>query len=342
MYAIIQKDDIKSRCWASATCSAPVALLPVSGSPFHFFYRLVKSLFSQRRPNFVVVRYLNDYPSLFKTLLRALTEIFTLKLCRLLSVKIVWICHNLDKETRTNHRFLSQLRRKFLTRIAWRILVTDDVLMNYIEQCNIPRTKVRAISFGAPPPLSSVEVPNASPENRIKSWLDESPGRINIFVGGTHEEKTVHFSLVPWICEQAEKEELKLNLVVCCASLPLALRKAIERGGNSWARTLVVSERFQFDEAALFPSFDYNLKVYSDLSTPYSIYATAYYSLPLLTFGEGVIEKFIKRYSLGLALPLENGAIRSLTKTDAHFKPQGFLETHKWSSLKYALLEAVQ
>lgn len=341
MYAIIQKDDVKSRCWACASSPEPIDIYPVSGSPFRFYARVVRSLFTRERPLFVIVRYLNDYPAFLKTAARLLVEIISLSLCWVFSVRVVWICHNLDRETKAHFQFISRIRRTFITRIAYRILLTDEVLIDYAAQSGVPREKVRAISFGAPPPIQSLATPERRPEERIKRWLDEEPGRINIFVGGTYEEKTLHFALVPRLCQEATQAGLRLNVVVCCASLPTSIRNEIVRSSSPFARVLIVSERFQFDEKRLLPAFDYNLKVYGDFSTPYSIYASALYKLPLLTFGGGIVADFVTRYSLGVALP-SIASISSLRRDMPSFKPKEFLESHTWSSLKCALLEVLQ
>src|SRR5690606_19159255 len=87
-YILIYGNDAKVRNWAVALREYGCDLVPMPGSGARIGIYLIGSILRRRkRPAGVVFRYLNDYPSLLRTVARTLTEVAAVVLALLLRVR---------------------------------------------------------------------------------------------------------------------------------------------------------------------------------------------------------------------------------------------------------------
>src|SRR5690625_2909936 len=97
MYALIQDDDVKSRKLAKEIQG--IELYIMKGSTNLIPYYMITQIIKRRRlPKALILRYLNDSNSLIKSLLRFITNIISVLLVKILRIKLIWICHNVDRE----------------------------------------------------------------------------------------------------------------------------------------------------------------------------------------------------------------------------------------------------
>src|SRR5690606_14019778 len=96
-----------------------------------------------------IIRYLNDYPSFLKTILRTFSEFFLIGICKIANIKVFWICHNVDRESTQHFPKISELRRNIIAFYSLRIFVMDTLLVEFAKH-TFPkhRDKIDYISFG--------------------------------------------------------------------------------------------------------------------------------------------------------------------------------------------------
>src|SRR5690554_3556319 len=108
-YILIQSKDSKVESLNTKMRLLGVDLEGFTGSPILIPIQLLKFMFARGKPIGVVYRYLNGYPSLCKDLIRFLSETFTLVLCKLLNIRLIWICHNVDRESLVYNKRITKL-----------------------------------------------------------------------------------------------------------------------------------------------------------------------------------------------------------------------------------------
>src|SRR5690606_13593977 len=89
---------------------------------------LIKQII-KKKPKAYVLRYLNDYPSFGKTLVRTASEVILILSCILFRIEIFWICHNIDRESDMYHPIMTNFRRKIVSFFSKKIFVTDELLV---------------------------------------------------------------------------------------------------------------------------------------------------------------------------------------------------------------------
>src|SRR5690606_1312840 len=146
---IVQKNDAKSRKWREASMNLGLNLVLQNGTPNNAPWVLLRTIITTQKPDGYVIRYLNDYPSFTKTMIRTASELVLLMLCKILRVKVFWICHNVDKETDRHYPIVSTFRRNIISSFCTKLFVTDALLREKARRI-FPRSsnKVDNISFG--------------------------------------------------------------------------------------------------------------------------------------------------------------------------------------------------
>lgn len=124
-YILVFFDDEKTRAWSQAAEPLNVKIVALRGTPILGPVLLLCSIVKRGLPKGIVFRYLNDYPSVLKAVMRAISEWVVVILSRVLRIPVGWICHNVDRETKVHFRRLSEFRRGLISRFAKRIFVTD-------------------------------------------------------------------------------------------------------------------------------------------------------------------------------------------------------------------------
>src|SRR5690625_2117278 len=150
MYALIQQDDIKSQKLAAEIEN--IELIRMTGTPNLIPIHIIKQILTRKKkPKAIILRYLNDSYTFFHSFIRFITNIITVFLTKTLGIRLVWICHNVDRESRENYPLLVKVRRKLVTKYSNKILVTDKFLIRHaINILKVEKSKVDYITFGKP------------------------------------------------------------------------------------------------------------------------------------------------------------------------------------------------
>lgn len=351
-WILIQKDDYKARSWSSAARNLGTQIHPAPGSPIAIPLWILRSMAGRQPPAAVVLRYLNSYPSLARSLLRFASELATLGLSRLLGIRVVWICHNVDRESAGLHPRLTALRRRVVARVASRILVTDRLLLPHARRAFPDAAeKIDYTSFGAPlgddthADASDVTEGVLEFAREVRSRVQAGARALIGFYLGSPADKVVHFGSIRPLISRAADLGVDLHLVIL-GPLDEFLRQrypAVLDYMSRSPRVFYRGVRVRIDEARVAPHVDFYWRGYADYSVPLSLYGAAAMRRPMLALDVGFLGEAVAQYALGavVACDLSNlgNALRQLEAWQAGGADQ-FLATHSWEVGAARLLHA--
>lgn len=277
------------------------------------------SMFLESKGNdLIIYRYQNNPSKLLPSL--AILSIISLQLlkARLLGIKVVWICHNVDKETAGHFRWIESLRRSLLDKCAMVILVLDRT---FVLSYKGDRSKVRVISFG------SKARGTIDPRNYAMISEFSKKFEFVVLVVGQDGGKYKNFSRVPFICLKLLEKGISPGFVLVGADKSRAYENCIE------TRVLRINEP-NLDETSLKKFVRCMYKENEDISMPFTVYAAASAGIPMVTWSGNCIEPIIIREKIGMNIEdFISG------EGDHIFEFDRFLKEHNWASLSNVLHE---
>ena len=345
---IIQKNDFKSQAWAQAARQQNLGkIIPVSGSPMNMPFVLLSYILRFKKPLAVVFRYLNDYPFLFRTLLRTTTELLTVFIAKVSKIRILWICHNVDKETSSYHPRLTFIRRKILKKYSKRIFVMDPLLIPYgTQKLNVSDKKIDSLSFGRTDIFLDEDKHNSCLNEELKNKLSQWPyfekkqkgeARIGLWIGNLVEKKMeglkfflrtllqngkdsgeIAFLIIGPIEEKLYNNDPKLYNTLKNSNKVLFINKYIDVPANLWNHLA-----------------DFVWKPNDDISVTLTAYNSALAKLPLVVFHNSFLGKFVEHYKLGFTINPETFSLKEFTYTLKEWNPYHaslFLEKKTWNN----------
>jgi len=310
-YALIQKDDLKSCKWREAAAEIGFSLRIAPGSAAYLPLHLIRHTMRFGRPRAVIYRYLNDYPSITRTLARFLSEVFGVVLCLILRIRLVWICHNVDRESQAHHARISALRRHMFSRAANKILVMDPALVAHARQVfSKMQEKIDYTVFGPITGVRADEEAHKALVRDVKEFAarsDPQGGLSHVRIGlcaGIPDDKKPQFQDIPRLLDHAEEAGETLWAVVIGPVgryMQVKNPAALERLQQD-SRVLLRDEFVPLDERELSPYVDFYWRVCTDLSVPLGLYMAATCRKPILTREPGFLAEAVKAYHLGEVL----------------------------------------
>lgn len=321
----IQKSDSKSKSWAQELRQDDGAeLVPVKGSPIFVPVALLKAFFAGTRVDGFVFRYLNDYPALGRTLLRAFAELAAYFIVRYLHRgQVAWICHNVDRESEVNYPAISKFRRCFLSKRSIKVFVTSDLLLPHaLKYLDIPPSKLDVASFGRPCPESEVDLDSARLEDlrrhvarsrlaneRVGLWVGSPAGKsadglrsFLRFVLAENDRGARHCAFVVGVVEKWVESIVGIALV----------QKMQEDGSLNIIGPLEVPW-------AEWKRFDYVWKPCDDVSLTMTALNAAAAGVFMVVHSDSFIGEFVEHYRLGVAVNANNPVIDEETFSGDRF-----------------------
>ena len=148
IYCILDDDKTQYLKRYGAKIGIDYVVPPIKKTLFPLF--LIYSIILFKKPDAVIVRYLNDKPMFIYSLYLFISNMLTFFIAKLFKVKLIWFCHNVDKETIEFYPKLIKIQRQVLEKFSERILVMDKLLLNPAKK-QFPDSidKIDYISFGA-------------------------------------------------------------------------------------------------------------------------------------------------------------------------------------------------
>lgn len=347
---IIQKDDDKSLRWAEAAKATGIELLPQPGTPIKAPLFMLQTVLRRGVPAGYVVRYLNDYPSLTKTILRLVSEMTLVMLCVLLRVRLFWICHNVDNESSAHHPRISRLRRRMFASRAKKIFTTDPLLLLHAKK-HFPShaQKIAAITFGRVDPSGKFDhekeqVAIGFLVEKLAEAKAEGLKTVVLLCTGAPAEKSLHFDHLEALMIAARSVGYRAISIVAGEFMETARGRALV-GRYSSNYNIFISPHFtRFSPDFIRQYVDFYWRGYDDWSVPFTIYEAATLGKPVLALEAGFLPELVKTYRLGITTTSSFVGVSSVfeeMRALALSNPfDGFLKEHHWSTLSLKLNEA--
>lgn len=312
-------------------------------SPLHFVLfplYLVRLLFSSNKPDAVIVRYLNDHHRLFYSLIIFISRSATFFISKISGIKLIWFCHNIDKETSEHYPALTKLTRKLLLKFCCKIYVMDRLLVNAAQQ-QFPDNahKIDYISFGARYNRfrETMKVNNDNILYDVFEKLSKTSGEDALvgFCPTNSGDKYLHIRYAPKLVEEARKYGIKL-FIVLIGDLKGYLEKhaRIKETIANEENVILIEEYVSYDAFEMSNYFDFYWRGLEDQSISYSIYEAATVRKPTLALNTGFIGQAVDEYDLGSVIDLPmvdvSEKIHEIKSWDKN-KATEFLSDHSWA-----------
>lgn len=347
---LMQSNDLKTKEWGDVAEKLGVMILPLPESPIFIPFSLLKLIITMNKPYGLVLRYLNDYPSLFKTLIRCLSELLSVLICKTFRVKIVWICHNVDRETHCYYPVLSRVRRQIIGRASKSILVMDPKLVRHAQKV-FPSfaDKIDYTTFGPARNLGRNPDMDRHTEGIISFINTHREGtEEKTYVGlsvGHASTKTTHFQATRDLLKKAN--ELALNIIIVIVG-PVGeyLSKEDPETLNFLKqdpRIYLVDDYVKVDETRLSAVVDFYWRGYNDLSVPLTIYNAMTVEVPMLVQAHGFLSEAVKKYSLGAVVSndfIDLDKAISIVENWPKRNAKSFVRNHTWELGSRQILRA--
>lgn len=340
---LIQKDDIKARLWAKEAERLGLGeLYPCPGSPMGLPFHFLKLILRDRKFSGVCFRYLNDYPSYLKSLVRLFTDFLTVVLAITFRKDVYWICHNVDKETNEFHPGLVALRRTVLKKVAQKIFVTDELLLQPAEKLlDVCVHRLRVITFGLESALDNNDSSRLSEIQAINNWVlnkkrEDREARVGLWIGTLEEKKLVGLRKALELAQEAVAGDGSLYFVIVgpinawlAKNAPQLLVQL-----QSCPNILFVGVALDVPASTWGELFDFIWKPLDDLSVSLTAFNSATARVPLFCEAGTFMGKYVEHYQIGYAV-----AFDKLSCTDVQQRLdcwssepcEHFLETHTWT-----------
>lgn len=346
---LIQKDDVKSELWGrEARRLGYGSLVPVKGSPLKFPFYLLHYLLRGRGLDAVCLRYLNDYPSFSKSFLRFLTDTATVLMAKLMGRRVLWICHNVDKETNEYFPKLVGMRRYVLIKLANRIFVTDRLLIDSaVRILGVDRARVDVVSFGLESDQRELSVGEKAAFERVKAWraeLGQESGvaRVGLWIGSLESKKLAGLLKAVELAEEAKRRAAPLYFVIIGP-----VRKWLSVNAPDLISRIEGCENILFIgdgvdmRASLWADvFDFVWKPLDDLSVSLTAFNSATAAIPIFCESDTFMGGYVEEYGIGYAVDFSEVNCQAVLDALNRWSPErckSFLGSHTWENGAAAL-----
>lgn len=335
IWGLVQKSDIKSQLWRKHSV-AGVRLVALPRSQIFDLLELVYLIYINRsRPDFFVFRYLNDYQSLTRTICRSLSELAVVLFCRMFSIKIFWICHNVDKESVSFFPKITKLRRALLSKVSKKIFVTSELLIKDASQ-TLRNKHIDNISFG----LIEKKENKVSYQNNFSSFNPDADLRILIL--GAPVAKSKHFDLITDLIERCRCLDISISVFIAGEFDKSERSNNLKLKYSDFPEIDLVETYVGLTKSCIMDNFNYYFRVYDDLSVPYTLYESCSYYIPTISLDGCFTARLISHYGIGYVLDKDMTNVEILLDDIVSVeKYHRFLKENNWRSLSSKIKESL-
>ena len=301
----IQGNDMKSRNWG-AYFAYPMSHMTT-------WRHMLKALLHLRRSDIVILRYQNNPKKLTATLAETLLLILFVFKARLLGSALIWICHNVDRDTSDDFMVIQKFRRGLLMRWATLVLVLDPLFLDHLPR----KKKVRAISFGA-------KIDGEISDDNMTRIMNFAAGFDKvILIAGQDGGKYKAFASIPELYNIFAAQGLSVGIIAAGISPERCFEASVE------ACVLRILEK-NICESELTDVVNFIYRENDDISVPFTLYAAATAHIPILTRKSNILAQIVERENIGLCLGSD-------LRSNPEYDFSEFLKRHQWSSLAKVL-----
>lgn len=344
---IVQKNDNKSFKWAKAAKESGIELLPQPGSPIKAPLFLLQTALRRGVPAGYVVRYLNDYGSLAKTLLRLFSEMILVALCTVLRIKLFWICHNVDKESSAYYSCISNFRRWMFATVSKRIFVTDPLLVPHAKEYFPAHAhKIEGICFGGIRPDCRADQDR---RNQAIAFIDkkkqeaaaEDKKPLVLFCAGSpSNKKYLHFDYMEALLAAGQKSGYRIIAIVAGEFVASERGRRLLQRFRSHPDVCVYETFTRFSPDFIHKYVDFYWRGYDDWSVPFTVYEAATLGKPILALDSGFLPELVRVCKLGCVISvsdLEVGSFPGFLSSVSSGSFEEFLANREWGVLSRKL-----
>lgn len=337
---------------ASENCGVEIEMA-ARKSPRRFLGALLGRVVGGRAPNALLVRYLNSPRCMLHAMSWWAITIATLLVARMAGIKLLWLLHNVDRETIQPYGVLTQSLRRLLGSLSSVILVTDPLLVDTARK-HLPgsvHSKIDYITYGQRrASLDRLLYDVQDDETDLLTELiarirQQEPHALIGFCPTSAGEKFTHLTHSATLARVGDTIGVKIHIIVVGPiDQYLRMNRALALELSSCANIHLISRRLNYDPSRVGPCLDFYWRSLSDQSVSYTLYEAASVRVPVLTMDCGFMATAVPFYRLGACLQLDfSNASQALTEI-RYWDPCGadeFLRTHSWSIAASKLAESV-
>ncbi|MGF1853490.1 glycosyltransferase [Vibrio satsumensis] len=308
---------------------------PVKGVLFPFY--LMYLIFSNNKPDAVIVRYMNDNRNILLSLALFLSRYLTFIILSFFSVKIVWFCHNIDKETKEFYPFLTKIKRNYLLKKSEKIYVMDELLVPVaVKQFPQYANKIDYICFGVR--QSNYRRNKKSNNGKLISVFEGLRDKGEVYIGfcpTNSGNKYLHIDYAPDLVNKAKEAGIELYLVMVGdlkthINTNIDLATKISKNKN----IILIDEFVDYNADEIGKYIDFYWRGLDDQSISYSLYEAATQRVPILAIDVGFVGEAVAHYNLGEVVDIDMADLRSklllLESWNSAYADE-FLEKHSWT-----------
>lgn len=302
LYVFSHKDS-KTQNWSSELNSMGINTLQVSGNALKDLICIIKLVLISRKKYIYFFRYLNDYNSIFLTIVKLVSEYMICIISFLTKNEVRWIAHNIDRESVENHPRITQIRRGFIAKFSSKVYLTNKYLVKYALDIKLFKSiskKIKHTSFGEKKKYESKF--NSDIVETISTIRKHSP---NILVGlcaTSLSNKCFHLKNIERLMDKINSHNDTNCIMIVVADF---------KRNNKWnALYERISKRKDFiiylggdiSEYQLSKSIDFVYRTLSDISVPLTLYNSSYAKIPIVTDEVGFLKDLILIHKVGVVL----------------------------------------
>ncbi|MBL4288154.1 glycosyltransferase [Vibrio fluvialis] len=313
-----------------------IVIPPIKRKTLFCFY-LLKCVLTFRKPDAVIIRYLNDKKSFLHSFLIFVLNYATFVVAKVSGVKIIWFCHNIDRETIEYHPFLIRLQRVFLEKYSSRIYVMDELLIEVAKK-QFPKVtdKIDFISFGMRenPYLRGGDGDNELLINAVNEIRSVNSNAIIGFCPTNCGDKYLHIKYSADLVESCKNAGLDVYIIlVGKLENYLELRPKIKNSLYKSDRVILIDKFVHYDATEVGKCIDFYWRGLNDQSISYSLYEAASQKRPTLSLNVGFVGVAVEYYNLGAIVELDMNNCESSINRIRHWDSSyasDFLSSHSW------------
>lgn len=303
--------------------------------PLYLLYEILLN----NKPDALIVRYLNDKKSFIYSFCVFISNYVTFSLSKIFNIKIIWFCHNIDKETIEYHPRMISLQRWFLAKYSKRIYVMDKLLIDVAnKQFPDSTNKIDYISFGVRESnyRRVDELRDDLIITSIKEIRKKDDNAIIGFCPTNFGSKYLHIDYASELIESSRMRGFNLYIIlVGNLKKYLSEHDEIKNKIYSNKHIIIIDEFVDYDAFQVSSLIDFYWRGLSDQSISYSLYEAATQKLPTLSLNVGFVGRAVKYYNLGSVVDLDmrnvGNAIFDIINWDSN-NADKFLSSHSWDS----------
>lgn len=354
---IFTSDDFKTNNWGKELEKSefeiilnPTDRLKYLNTILRFARPLIRQYLLKEKIHVFIFRYLNDSKHLRVSLEFLLRDMLTIILCKLLNVRMIWLLHNIDRETIEHFPRITRLRRALINRFTRNVLVTDPLLIDYAVQYGIERERVDWICFGRPD-YGTPDLRNIHLYQQISDFKNtlKSRGLGNIITGlcvSAKADKKAHYLHAESIVGLCGDQGDICVILVLIGDFPEgrefveAKKRAME---SPWI--LLIEETFPVNESYIADQIDFFYRSMTDWSVAYSLYVASDQKKPVITHRQGALSDIVEKESIGYVIDDNKTDIPAYIAgslgTWDHQPAATFLKKRSWETGANRLMAAI-